>query len=340
MNGPPSDLRGLAGGRFSPYQMGTNGVNPTSLASSGTRDVRDGTLGRNKVGRGGGNMRFGGPPGILDDLTGARSDVTNTMGYLTNYSIPYARVLRAMIEKETMGYNQLYHIIVCKKEKRDPAMRRRGTSKARVYSMLNIPAWNYYQAKYQPMPQTPEEVVSAETFWSSNWYIGGIVRTEEGEDIDGSTPSGQERIFNLTIMGTTQTFNVWGPHVRNTTRLFLIVKKVAVDGRYVTRPMGADVQDLPMDDNERGDRTNLPFQLVFYAHPDHEYPPDDVLYYEDEFGNLWRGKVIFLGTPEFPLATFGSTPQAGAHQVKRAPFDLGVIMNQPTFSICLDIRDM
>lgn len=213
-------------------------------------------------------------------------------GFPTNYQVPYARIVKRF-KHPLMTAKQKYQLVVTQREQIDRASRRKGME-SRRYAVLNIPAFNWLQARSELKPDSMESVKSADSVWN-DWTVDGIVRTEVGETEPGESGYGkEERLFNILVKGYGMTFNGWGG-VKNGTRLFLILKKQKISGEYELNPQGeTDVTKIQKD----SEFTDKPFQLSFWADPDHEYPTDEALQYTDEFGYVHRGVAIYIGVSE------------------------------------------
>lgn len=250
-------------------------------------------------------------------------------GWPTNPQIPYAKIV-PRYQLPLLTAPQRYQLMITKKQIKDPLWGlNRNIGESRRYTELNIPAWNYIQAKSEKMPATRNDVLTAEDIWNK-WGIEGVVRTEEGqEDNDSTDERGKERLINCIVRGYAYIYNTWGNQVRTGTKLYLILKKKQLTSKeeWILNPIGNDIQFI-----SAGDRTELtpkPFQLCFWAHYQYDNPPDKILQYEDEFGDRHRGKAIYIGSAVDP-------PGSNQKTINNVNINITAILSQPNFHIFLD----
>ena len=321
--GPPAAVRNAprqpnwfapaGGGSPTEGFMGTVGVPPTSRA---------------------------GPPSAAMMQPTPDEPIPNSMGMQTNHSAPYAKIARALND-EIMSVSQLLQIVVTKKERQEPTLRRKG-HETRRYTILNIPALNYFLALNTRKDADRRDVRTVDEFLEGvdangkatrggGWGFEGVVRSEEGaEDITKSRWNvTEERLFNSVVRGYAHTFNVFGPEARPGTSLFLIVKQClpAKNATFRVRPW--DPTTLPI---AAGELTNKPFQFEFYGNYRHDSPPLNKLMYIDDFGYRQYGRAIYIGK----VSTHSPVnPQySGTRQMCAG--DLGTILTQPQFHIFVD----
>ena len=225
---------------------------------------------------------------------GSAPPVTDTIGFMTNYTVPYAKAARSF-KKGMDDISQLGQLMLCKKQRAETIVRgNRAKMLARRYTLANIVMFNYKQANSEVMPKTPEEVRSAMSVWN-DWSVEGIVKSEEGFAQNGNKryEDGKEYILNTTIRGAAYTFNIWDNCMDPQTKLFLILKKPdnPIDGIYNLAPFG-EVERISGIGRTLTDR---PFQLFPYAKSGVDFVPDEELIYYDEFNNMRRGVAIYVG---------------------------------------------
>ncbi len=275
--------------------------------------------------------RQGLPAAISQMAASPEMSTDYAFGWPTNYIVPYSKIVRNY-KLPLLTAPQKHMLMIGKQELREPGYTRKGEE--RRYTLLNIPAWNYLQARTERMPSSPEEVVGAEQVWR-DWSVEGIVRNEEGAD-DPNYGSGREsereRLLNLIIRGYAFPHNAWGPNVGPGTRLFIVLtkRKISTKTDWTLNPGGETDVRTPMATG-RASLTNKPFQIAFWAHRDFDTPPDSVLQYTDEFGNRHRGLAIYLGFAETGSGSGGRSRTS--ESVNRS---VSAILAQPQMWIFFD----
>lgn len=252
------------------------------------------------------------------------------LGTPTNYVIPGAKIAR-IFKHNLMQSPQLGLLIITKREQKDPITKRSGME-TRRYSMLNIPAWNYMNAKLEKKPHNPEEVITAEKKWEE-WTIEGVVRTEEGqEEKDYKDELGKERLINTIIRGYAHVHNAWSKNIKSGTNLYLILKKIKQKAHKID-PYSSVINDAsPPTSTNNGNITEIPFQLISWADSRYDIPPDSELEYEDEFGVRHRGKYIYVGSVETP-----ATYPKDIKSFGKSDINLDSLLAQPKIFIFVDV---
>jgi hypothetical protein len=325
MRHKPSDIGGIDGGRAGtvPYYKPSFTRNTIGSGKTvggygnlpGGRSGQDGLVatGNPVLSNYGSNGMFNMNPMIKE-----------TPGFMTNPRLVYAKIIRASKQKYVAEQHK-FVLMISQKESNlsrggsvsggysdEPETRSSSISKMytvdedsdnstelrssfdRRYNQISIPAWNMIQQAKECYPESPFDVLSAEEVWR-DWYIEGVVVTEEGENpVRGSTNRreiSKERLINNVVRGFGFTFMIWPPHAP-LTKLFLILKKVKTDGVFVLNPNGTEAVRIPGVGNKLTDR---PFTLVPWCDSELDSPPLDVLKYTDEFGVEHIGKAIYVG---------------------------------------------
>lgn len=253
-------------------------------------------------------QRGRGPFDMADFVQPVPEMNSDTMGWMTNWAAAWAKNAKRF-KHQLMDANQRYQLLITRREETPSTETMRRGEQSRRYVMLNVAAWNYFQAMREKMPASAADVPSAIDIWHGKagktdaWTVEGVVRYEEGDDDSGHhTPrgytQGDERQFNSTVMGHQYTFNTWGTDsVETGTRLYLVLKKaphrVDLDD-YSVHPMRA-MRRGRTDFRPGENITEQPFQLFYYADARYDTPPKSVLEYEDEFGNTHLGLAIYVG---------------------------------------------
>ena len=250
-----------------------------------------------------------------------------TMGFTTNHSAPYAKIARRLAH-EWMITEQNYQILVEHRESKDPVLKRKNRE-ARRYTMLNIPAFNYFLALNSKMPASPADVQTAEDILAQ-WSFSGIARTEEGKQLQHyyKEDVSQERLFNSVVRGLAFTFNVFGTNARPNTRLFLIIKKVPVAPESTFKLKPWDDSSMPIS---RNNRTPVPFQVTFFGDWRYDKPPIRALEYKDEFGFRHVGTYIYIGR-----VSTHSVVRPNYRDIGKCSQDLATILMQPQFHVHVD----
>lgn len=271
------------------------------------------------------------------------TDLSSTMSnYFEHYTYNSTE-----FKNELISTQQDYQIMVIKKENSGDPLPRGEDS--RRHTMLNIVAWNYYQANSEPMPENFRDVMSPYRAWE-NWDITGIVTNEDGEmdPFTGVKDGYGQRVLNLCIKGRCFTYDGWGDKLRGGTYIYVILKK-----RDPPRANGTDrSREYYLNPStEEGIRTtrtetasgvpltNIPFQLSFWADHRHVVPPDDVLQYKDEFGILRKGIYIRIGYSEYGG---NGSPARGSNNRQKYGFgienDLSKLVTRTNLQVYFDSR--
>lgn len=250
----------------------------------------------------------GGLPGPAAPETWNITDVANeTIGIPSNWYINHHKMARAYSKRfsDVALHN---HLVLCKKERGALNITQREvTEDSRRYIYMGVPHWNFCQAAEEKEPQTPEEVLDPNDIWE-DWYVEGVVKSEEGATEPGETKrqNEKERMINASVRGHSFTYNGWGSTAQSYSNLWLILKKPdePLSDQFVLLPYSHGPQK-EYRDNERRGMSGLkpksyalakrPHQLYFWSDPVLEFPPDSVLVYYDEFGRKRYGKKIYVG---------------------------------------------
>ena len=274
-------------------RFGTNSASPAVFPYEKPSWYKLGGLQNSRMGSEKSPSKNTGP--LADTNFSIGKPAKDTIGFPTNYTVPYAKILRKF-QFPIMDITQLGHLIITKREMKDPILNRKEME-ARRYTQLNIVAFNYLQTICEEMPETEDDVISPDELWQK-WTIEGIVRSENGQEEAYSRDEvGQERLINSVVKGYTYGFNIWKSDLEPGTKLWLILKKVKTDGVFSLNPQGRDdVRNIPKGNPSKN--TNMPYQLIPWAHPSYDYPTDSALIFYDEFGNKRRGKAIYVGRAE------------------------------------------
>lgn len=262
--------------------------------------------------------------------------VRDTIGWTTNFSVPYQRFMRAYTLKY-MESIQLGQLMITRKCMTDqPLVNGRGTPRSghcgRRYTITNIPVWNMLQHKGEPYPASPGDVQKAEDVWQ-NWYVEGSVRSEEGQvDLYQKHQDGKERLVTCIPRGFEYIYNIWGNEVTSKTPLFLILKKVDTTktAKYILSPYSDQSATSINQGQGLGQSTTRPFQLVPWANANYDLPPPDEYRYKDEFDHVCTGIVIRVGFAE------RGTYTTNGNSLKNIPYSVSAMASQPKFSVYLN----
>ena len=239
-----------------------------------------------------------GPGPAAGDMLGRPTNIVReTPSWMSNYTIPDGKIQRELADEDAMVVPQRGMMMIMFRNRRDKERIGRGVE-SRRYVELNIPVWNYMQVRNQHQPATPDDVPIADDIWR-DWSFQGPVRTEEGQHSETElTERGRERLINTVVRGFAEVKNLWrlDGSVQPGTKLWLILKKQHVpgDAKFVTRPDHRP-QFAGTETNKGRQRTQIPFQLSFFADIAHDVPPQSALEYVDEFGVRGYGKKIYVG---------------------------------------------
>ncbi len=232
----------------------------------------------------------------------------------------------------------------------------------RQYTVVSIPFFNYKAAeeRFLNRPKFPSEVKSAREVWS-NWAIEGPIASESGGRDIGEEyrplVQGQDRVLTATVRGFAFLYDMWGADVMPMTKLWFILKQVDFDDekppQYLIRPMQdarmllspseleeRDIKRLRQDtgrfityykDGLGENRKVKPFQLIPYAHYQHEEPPLSALRYEDEFEVERYGVAIYVGR-----AQDGTGQMHNNTLLEQAPFNVEALITRPQIFAYID----
>lgn len=337
---PPTRTRGL--GSLGSHPMASmSGVSERFAGDMPGPPVGTGTAAQGRPNwfgnTGGGAPREGflgavGPPGTSSTgppasamMAPSPDEPLEVMGLMTNHSAPYMKIGRKL-SHALMETSQVYQILMTRREGRQTG-RRRGRE-SRRYTILNLPALNYFLAMDSKMPVSPEDVTTAQDVLNE-WHFEGVARTEQGKrEMRHDREVGMERAFNSVVRGFAYTFNIFGTNVRTGTKLFLIVKKMPAPTEvgYKSRPW-SDERIAAVSNG----RTPLPFQFVPFGDWRYDAPPEEDLEYQDEFGFRRRGEYIYIGR-----AANHSPVPPNFREVDKAYQDLTTILTMPQFFMFVD----
>lgn len=233
--------------------------------------------------------------------------ITNTPGYNSDSTMSFSKCARA--NSEDLGsLSEEMNLIILKKKSAEPQIHWIDPDQTnRRYTLVNIPHFNYFISQIQKFPKTPDEVKDAMDIWR-NFAIEGVVLNETNASADwrlkgrAGIPTTQEKTLTFAFKGRVQCKNIWGNHIKQSTKLFLILKKKEIKGHFVVDADGLNHKQLNVGGVEDGQPlTNRPFQLEPYAKFGVDYPPPEELLYLDEFGRRHYGLAIYIGTIWYDL---------------------------------------
>lgn len=268
---------------------------------------------------------------------------TATLGFMTNYTIPYS--LR--LHPSTYKYNRHMqrHQLILELKGGDPSVAKKIRSAmasrvlagqgggADLHHMYNLQTFNFLQAITDTKPPSMFEARTADEVWA-NWALTGVVSGDEATALDTSTTtyaeaaSGRERSILAVVGGCVDTVNIWGD-VQTNTHLWLILKKVPAEnirasrvaeaGTYVLDPTTGAVAGTENLRKANRALSKCPFQLVPYASvSDNDgLPPPGALEYFDDHGVRRYGKAIYVGRVEDQR----TLPQRDEPLLRAAPYN-------------------
>lgn len=238
-------------------------------------------------------------------------------GFPTNNSSNLPKIVRRFRD-ELMATNQIGQLVLARKERKNqyPAQ-----SRLTRYSILNVPAWNHLMASTYKMPESWEDIKTAEEVFR-DWYVEGIVAFETGEKAQFYDNSSlEERLLNITVRGQAFTFKGWTGELTVGTKLFLILKREDLPQNYYHK----------MRNGFKTTGKPKPFTLSFWADKEYERPPQAALEYMNEFGFREIGKAIAIGNVlNIRGALFDDNPPNNIHRQFEA------MLQRPKISIIVD----
>ena len=148
-----------------------------------------------------------------------RRTVNQTIGKLTNYSIPRASVVRQLLANGDQEIQKRQYVFMHTRAPKDTKYRSERI--APVETLLNLPLVNYYLAKLSQLPEYQEK--STEDI-AAEFVPHSVVINLQGEDASNNG----ERMLNCTVRGYADRFNVWGSNGYDGDSLWFAYKKVKV----------------------------------------------------------------------------------------------------------------
>jgi len=137
--------------------------------------------------------------------------VRQTLGFETNHTINYAYIVRRFKSGADLALNKGQLVFIRKSH--PPEVGRH------MYTIMNLPQMNFYIRKWQiESPDLNGNEIDI------HFAPHGVIQGEVGGRVEDQP---QERLLNLTIMGRTRTFNVFGNHVPDGTPLYMVLAKVS-----------------------------------------------------------------------------------------------------------------
>lgn len=269
--------------------------------------------------------------------------LTDAITFGANYRVTYPRIGRRLTEEfmDSLQYGQL---ILTKKNRNPLPIQNEGGMKGRDlasrYTVVNVPLFNYLIRMEQERPKTPFDLKPPEEYWK-DWTLDGVVTSSEGGDAFTSDSRATEKIYTLVTNGSVNTFNIWGDEIKPGTRLFFLFGKFqGVSDYFNVAPtagprwiehMAKSMKQYRLDNG----LTDRPYQLIPYADSRHQYPPEEALIYEDDFGLKKRALVIEVGIVDKMVPGSGSA--SGGWDMAT---DIAVINMQPQIQIFLQPNDL
>lgn len=192
--------------------------------------------------------------------------VTNTLGWMSNYTINYAYVVRRFKDRSDQALNIGQYVFIQRRSQ--PLGDKRLHTICNIVQvnqlLLGLATTNYLHYGETELDENGDEVVvDAQTAGRkilNEWAPLGVVCTETGYDVlaESGEQQPQERLINATVRGRVSTFNQWGKtSVRDGTSLYFILERRI--------PAGAV---NPIDDTYRvGLKLNSPSKKVFGRPP-------------------------------------------------------------------------
>lgn len=164
---------------------------------------------------GGGSLA---PGGFQAGSFQPRRRVNQTIGQLTNYSIPWTTIMRRMKNKGDQ-YIQKGQLVF-KRCTKTPDPR----SSKQVETLLNLPLLNYFLAMLSTDARSRDayndEISAAQI--ASEYVPHGVLLNALGDD------GREERVVVSTVRGFVDTFNIWGNDIYDGDSLYLVYKEIEV----------------------------------------------------------------------------------------------------------------
>lgn len=296
--------------------------------------------------RGGVDFAYAGGPSLLPgEATSTPKPFTDTIGFPTNPTIPYAKIAKHLPGDINLPLQQ-FHVLFTRRVEppvEDDDMlssRARRGDKLERATMLTLPQLNYvlFRSYVAAVRAKKWRSWTPQSVWAE-WSIEGVVVSEEAA-LDA--PRTQERVMNCALAGRAFTFNLWGGRLTPGTRLFFVVKRVPVPEQYT---LGAEmtpedvlaVIDEAAGDDEAARRAlEMPFQVVPYASATHStgVPLNELRYVNPEDGTTGFGIALQLGHVQF------TAPAPKPEAIAAAPFNANAHLQLPQMDVLVSTRDI
>jgi len=162
-----------------------------------------------------------------------RRRVNQTIGQLTNHSVPRTSIMRRL---QTKGdeYIQKGQFVFAQCGPAPMSQSARGSEG--IDSLFNLPLLNYYLAKLSSHPDYQNMTAAAV---ASKFVPHGVMLNSVGD------PGREERIVVNTVRGYADTFNVWGDGAYDGDSLYFVYKQIYVDGLHERMQFSYDFAGTP-----------------------------------------------------------------------------------------------
>lgn len=268
---------------------------------------------------GGGGDAF--PFGSMQPTT----TVNQTMGWQSNYTIPYAFVCRRFRNDSDKSLNIGQFAFIRKQA---------GPVHKGLYTLINIPQLNNLFDRARKSPPynqaDPRKVLN-------EWTPLGSIQGEVGGD---RSDQPQERLLNVIIAGRTRTLNIWGRGAcRDATKLYLVLERVPRGKRNPRVKLGGDYEDT-----DGRTSTELVWQWRPYADFDQDHPAqavrDTSAPYREELASWMDGSTLYYGhsvlvgrvSSKNYLSNFG-----GDANTQDARFDIDKMVSLPQLEVFIHV---
>jgi len=256
--------------------------------------------------------------------------VTNTLGWMSNYVINYAYVVRRFKDNSDQALNIGQYTFI----------RRRAypLGDTRLQTICNVVQLNSLLRNLADRRQAPYNDQEGGDLVINEWAPLGVVCTEVGYDVkaESGEQQPQERLINATVRGRVQVFNQWGKQsVRDGTTLFFILEWCKSDGGTVREELILNKWPL-----SKSKKTPDKGYWRFRAYANHKYlhpylDPDEVSKHGSVCGEHWFALYIGKVSSRGYLNTHGDDKHTAASHN-----DVNRLVTLPKYEIFADSINM
>lgn len=165
-----------------------------------------------------------------------RRVVNQTIGKLTNHSVPRSNLIRRF-QSGAEKYIQKGQLVFLE------AAAPRTFDHAKLDTMFNLPTLNFFLAKLSCLWAKNGSAGMSAAQLADKYVPHGVVLNCTGE----SRNTGEERMINSTVRGEADTFNIWSNTMNDGDKLWLLYKQVKVFAQFAREVYALDFNGTSKD---------------------------------------------------------------------------------------------